>query len=270
MKLEILRTPSVSAVTKGTIVFCHGAWHDARCWMPTMMPYFAAQGYDCIAPSYRNHGKSEADGSLKFRRISEYVADVQSVVEGIQGKVYLIGHSMGGLVVQKYLELYPNRIEKAALICSVPPQGVWRVTVKTALRFPLRFLKMNILWTLYPFIDTLEIFRLHFYTVEERNPDTIGKGVTDAELKKLHAETQDESFMTFLDMLFLNLPNPSKIQTPVMVIGGEKDYIFPPKDVLNTAKAYNTTAVIFENEAHNLFLEKNWEDAAIQINAFLS
>lgn len=258
MKLEILSAPSVQNDKKGTVIFCHGAWHDARCWQPTMMPYFAEQGYDCIAPSYRNHGNSEDYGSLKFRRISEYVADVQSVVEKTEGKIFLIGHSMGGLVVQKYLELYPNRIEKAALICSVPPQGVWRVTLKTALRFPLRFLKMNILWTLYPFIDTLEIFRLHFYT----------EGVTDAELKKLHAQIQDESFMVFLDMLFLNLPNPSKIQTPIMVIGGRKDYIFPPKDVLNTAKAYNTTAIVYENEAHNLFLEKNWQKAATSIIHF--
>jgi pimeloyl-ACP methyl ester carboxylesterase len=260
MKLEILTTPSVSTHKKGTIIFCHGAWHDARCWQPTMMPYFAEQGYDCIALSYRNHGKSEANGSLKFRRIHEYVADVQSVVETIEGKVILIGHSMGGLVVQKYLEKYPNRITKAVLLCSVPPHGVWRVTLKNALRYPIRFLKVNLLWTLYPFVDTLEMFRMHFYT----------EGVPETELKDLHSQIQDESFLAFLDMLFLDLPKVSKIKTPVQVIGGGKDYIFPPADVLKTAKAYNTEAFILEGETHNLFLEKNWREAADAIKTFLS
>jgi pimeloyl-ACP methyl ester carboxylesterase len=260
MKLEILNTPSVSPDKKGTIVFCHGAWHDARCWQPTMMPFFAQQGYDCIAPSYRNHGNSESSGSLKFRRISEYVADIQSVVENIEGRVFLIGHSMGGFVVQKYLEKYPNRIEKAILLCSIPPQGVWRVTLKNALYFPLLFFKVNLFWTLKPYISTLELFRLHFYT----------EGVSDAELKPFFEQTQDESYLAFLDMLFWDLPKPSKIKTPLMVIGGGKDYLFPPADVLKTAKVYGVTAYIFENEAHNLFLEKNWHDAATEMLAFLN
>lgn len=259
MKLDILTTPSVKSEKKGTIVFCHGAWHDARCWQPTMMPYFAELGYDCIAPSYRNHGKSESVGSLKFRRISEYVADIQSVVNTIEGKIFLIGHSMGGLVVQKYLERYPNRIEKAVLLCSVPPHGVWRITLKNALRFPLLFLKVNLFWTLQPFISTLKLFRMHFYT----------EGVSETELNELYVQTQDESFLAFLDMLFLNLPKVSKIKTPLLVLGGSADYIFPPIDVHKTDIAYGTTAFIYENEAHNLFLEKNWRLAADAMANFI-
>ena len=260
MKLEILTTPSVLKDKKGTIVFCHGAWHDARCWQPTMMPFFAEQGYDCIAPSYRNHGQSEAEGSLKFRRISEYVADIQSVVSELGGqRVCLIGHSMGGLVVQKFLEKYPDRIDKAVLLSSVPPHGAWRATLKNAAHYPLSFLKANATLSLYPFIDTPEKFRKHFYT----------EGVAEGDLQQLFAQAQDESFAAFLDMLVLNLPKPSKIKTPIMVIGGGKDYIFSKSDILKTAKAYNTTALIFENEAHNLFLEQNWEAAAAQMAAFL-
>ena len=259
MKLEILTTPSVISEKKGTIVFCHGAWHDARCWQPTMIPFFSEQGYDCIAPSYRNHGNSEKDGSLKFRRISEYVSDIQSVIETLEGKVFLIGHSMGGLVVQKYLEYYPNRIEKAVLLCSVPPYGVWRITLKNAIHYPLLFLKVNLFWTLRPFISTLELFRLHFYT----------EGVSQTDLASLHAQTQDESFLAFLDMLFLNLPKVSKIKTPLLVLGGGLDYIFFPIDVHKTAVAYGTSAIIFENEAHNLFLEKNWQQTADVIAKFI-
>jgi pimeloyl-ACP methyl ester carboxylesterase len=244
---------------KATIVFCHGAWHDNRCWVHTLIPYFTEKGYNCVAPSYRNHGKSESVGSLKLCRIKEYVKDVKSVVDTIEGKIYLIGHSMGGMVVQKFLEKYGEKISKATLICSVPPQGVWRVTLKNIIKLPLEFLKVNLTWSLYPMIGSLNLARTHFYTTQ----------LSEKELETRFAELQDESFLAFLDMLFLDLPKPNRIKTPIQVIGGEKDYIFPPADVQNTAKAYNTEAQIWKNEAHNLFLEQNWCLVADTINHFI-
>ncbi len=261
MSLEILsNTPSVS--NGSTIVFCHGAWHDARCWQPTMMPYFADKGFQCIAPSYRNHGQSTSKGSLKFRRISEYVEDVASVVDALakEQKVYLIGHSMGGLVVQKFLENYPNRIEKAALIASVPPQGVWRVTLKSLFQHPLTFLKVNLIWSLAPLISTSTLVKELFYSEK----------FTDSDVLIAMEKLQDESYLAYLDMLIFNLPNPKKIKTPIHVIGGEKDYIFSKHEVEQTAQAYNTTALILRGEAHNLFLESQWEVAAESILHFFN
>jgi pimeloyl-ACP methyl ester carboxylesterase len=140
MKLEVLST-SPTSQPLGTIILVHGAWHSAVCWADTFLPYFAECGYNVLAPSLRNHGKSEAEGSLRWRRIREYVRDIQQVVNNTEGKVYLVGHSMGGQVVQKYLELCPNsRVEKAVLLCSVPPHGVWRSTLKAIRTHPISFL----------------------------------------------------------------------------------------------------------------------------------
>ena len=260
MELEILKsTPSVKTPL-GTIILVHGAWHSAVCWSENFLPYFAEQGYNVLAPSLRNHGKSESVGSLHWRRIREYAADIQQVIQKLDGKIYLIGHSMGGHVVQKYLELYPDSpVEKAVLLCTVPPHGVWRATLKSIVKHPISFLLVNLTWSFKPLLNsTLRIKEL-FFTNK----------INEKQLNKAFKNIQDESYLAYLDMLFLDLPKPKKINKRILVIGGNDDFIFGKKDILATAKAYNTEGVIFENEAHNLFMENNWQGAAQVILDFL-
>ena len=260
MELEILSS-SPTSQSSGTIILVHGAWHSAICWVDTFLPYFAEQGYTVLAPSLRNHGKSEAGGALRWRRIREYAADIQQIVNDTEGKVYLVGHSMGGHVVQKYLALYPDaRVEKAVLLCSVPPHGVWRATLKAIRTHPLSFLLVTLTLSFKPLIGTKEKVKELFFS----------NRISDKTLETAFKNVQDESFLAYLDMLFLDLPQPKKIKTRILVIGGSDDFIFGKKDVLATAKAYNTEGVVFEGEAHNLFMEDNWQSAAKLIATFFT
>ena len=267
MALEILKaTPSVSDPL-GTIILVHGAWHSAICWGDTFLPYFAEQGYNVLAPSLRHHGKSEGVGALRWQRIRDYAADIQQVVQNLEGIIYLVGHSMGGHVVQKYLELYPDApIEKAVLLCSVPPHGVWRATLKAISKHPMSFLLVNLTLSFKPLLRSTERVKELFFT----------NRITGKQLETAFKNVQDESYLAYWDMLFLDLPKPQKIKTPMLVIGGSDDFIFGKKDVLATAKAYNTDlssgtheGVLFENEAHNLFMENNWRDVARVIETFI-
>jgi pimeloyl-ACP methyl ester carboxylesterase len=269
MELEILkRDPSVAsslAMTKapfGTIILVHGAWHSAVCWSDNFLPYFAEQGYRVLAPSLRNHGKSASNGALRWQRIRDYVADIQQVIEqNSEGKIYLIGHSMGGHVIQKYLELNPKSpIEKAVLLSSVPPHGVWRATLKSIFKHPMSFLLVNLTWSLKPLIKSKERIKELFFTDK----------ISEKQLENAFQNVEDESYLAYLDMLFLDLPKPKKINIPILVIGGTADYIFNKKDVLATAKAFYTEGSLFEGEAHNLFMENSWRDAAKVILDFLA
>ena len=80
---------------------------------------------------------------------------------------------------------------------------------------------------------------------------------------------QDESYLGFWDMLIFRLPSPKKVSTPMIVLGAEKDTIFSVKEIQSTAKAYGTEAVIFENMAHDMMLEKKWKSVADYIIASL-
>ena len=79
----------------------------------------------------------------------------------------------------------------------------------------------------------------------------------------------DESFRMFIELLGLKLANPKRVKTSLLVLGAENDTVIPPVDVQKTARAYNTTAEIFPNMAHDMMLEKGWQDVAKRIMGWL-
>ena len=57
------------------------------------------------------------------------------------------------------------------------------------------------------------------------------------------AKMQDESYLAFLDMDFLNLPRPRRIpRIPTLALGGEQDAIISTREVRATAAAYGGEA----------------------------
>ncbi len=147
--LEIIKKSGDGSIST-PLLFVHGAWHGAWCWGP-FLDYFSKHGYNSYALSLRGHGKSPNRKSLKTTRIDDYVEDVRQVVKTITtesgSRPALIGHSMGGLIVQKYLETDPD-IPKAFLLAPVPLHGVWQSALRLFLRLPLPFVWANLTWSL--------------------------------------------------------------------------------------------------------------------------
>lgn len=86
------------------LIFVHGAWHAAWCWDEHFLDYFAARGYRALAVSLRGHGGSATSKPLRGLSIADYVEDVRAVANTLPTLPVVIGHSVGGLIVQKYLE----------------------------------------------------------------------------------------------------------------------------------------------------------------------
>ena len=71
-------------------------------------------------------------------------------------------------------------------------------------------------------------------------------------------------------MIGFNLPKTKKIKLKkIQVIGAENDAVLSVKNVLQTAKVYNTKAIIIPNIAHDLMLDTNWEAVAITMQNWL-
>ncbi len=255
--LEILKGPGKEGSHTRPILCVHGAWHGAWCWKP-FLDYFAEHGYNGYALSLRGHGKSPNTKSLKLTRIDDYVADVRQVIDGIVTETgqrpFLIGHSMGGLIVQKYLET-DSEIPKAFLLAPVPVHGVWQTTLRILLRMPLPFIRANLTWSLWPLVGTPQRSRQHFFS----------KTISDEKLRKYFADIQDESYLGFLDMLLFRFAAPKKVKTPVTVMGALEDTIFPPAEIEKTAAAYGRKAVMFADMAHDMMLEDGWKQVADNI-----
>src|ERR1700733_13631492 len=103
MPLEVLTREPARTAGKPPLLFVHGGGHAAWCWEEHFLPSFAAQGHPAHALSLRAQGGNGREG-IRFARIDGYVADVAEVAGRMSRPPVLVGHSMGGLVVQRHLE----------------------------------------------------------------------------------------------------------------------------------------------------------------------
>lgn len=251
MKLEtITRTPA-NQKYKTPLLFVHGMWHGAWCWDEFFLPFFADAGYHVTALSLRGHAGSE--GKIAGSSIMDYVRDVEEVAKTLPTPPVLIGHSMGGFIVQKFLER--NSTPMGVLLAPAPPYGVWHGTWLVFKHSPLTLLKILTRFRLQPLVETPESARWAFFSED----------MPREQLLKYHANMNDESFRMYLDLLGLNLVRTKKIKTPLLVLGAKNDAVISNGDVEKTAKAYNSTAEIFPNMAHDMMLEKGWQAVAERI-----
>ncbi len=257
MQLEIITQEPKSDPQPTPILFVHGAWHGAWCWEEHFLPYFADRGYASHALSLRGHGTSAGRERLRWTRIADYVTDVAQVVGQLPQPPILVGHSMGGLVVQKYLETH--QAPAAVLLASVPVRGILSTTLRIAVRHPWPFLKANLTLSLYPIIGTPDLTREAFFSAD----------ISPEKLNEYFARLQDESYLAFLDMLAFNLPKPKRVETPLLVLGAANDVMFHPGEIEATGRAYHTRAEIFPNMAHDMMLEAGWQAAADRILGWL-
>lgn len=257
MRLEIISKPPVSGDRPTPLLFVHGAWHGAWCWDEYFLSYFAEQGYTVHALSLRGHGGSAGQQRLRWTRLSHYVADVARVAAALPTPPVVIGHSMGAMVVQKYLEQHVA--PSGVVLAPPPPRGVLAPTLRLARRHPWALARVILTLSLFPLVATPELTREHFFSAS----------MPETRVNAYARRMQDESFLGFMDMLGLSLPCPARVRSPLLVLGAARDRIFAPHEVVATAQRYHTQAEIFPDMAHDMMLEAAWQDVADRILAWL-
>lgn len=255
--LEVLARSPANGPAKATpLLFVHGAYAAAWCWEEHFLPYFAEQGYTAYAVSLSGHGGSHRD-RLDASSIDDYVKDVERVAASLPEPPVLIGHSMGGMVVQKYLERH--EAPAAVLMSSVPPQGLMGSAVGLMFRKPGLMVDLNrIMGGGHPQMESLRQALFH-------------QPISDAKLADYYQRSQPESHRAIWDMTFFNLPNPLRMhRPPMLVLGAQYDQLIPADLVEMTARTYGVEAEIFPDLGHGMMLEQDWEKVAVRIAAWLA
>jgi pimeloyl-ACP methyl ester carboxylesterase len=257
--LDVIEKRPCRESHKASVLFVHGAWHGAWCWDEHFLDFFAEQGYRSLAVSLRGHGKSPAPKPMQFCSMAEFVDDVDSVAKSLLSRPVVVGHSLGGFVVQKYLETHDA--PAAVLLASAPPSGIAGFFLRRFKRHPwLTARNLAMTKSLGSVGGTPELARETFFS--ELTPDV--------DVVRYAAQLGEEYLGKFvLDMLWLNLPKPNLVTTPVLVLGAEDDICFTQREVRATAAAYHTDAEIFPKMGHDMMLEPEWAAVAERVLAWL-
>ena len=100
------------------VVFLHGIGGGARSFAPQMAS-FAAAGYQPVALDLQGYGGRAPVDTMSFDALAE---DVEGSIAQLKRPV-LVGHSMGGMVVQTMLRRRPDGYRAAVLSCTSPAFG---------------------------------------------------------------------------------------------------------------------------------------------------
>lgn len=254
--LEVLIRSPQRKTSFPPLLFIHGAFTSAWCWDDFYLPFFAAAGYEAHAVSLSGHGRSRGRDHLDSLSVHDYVNDVREIAAAMPRHPILVGHSMGGFVVQKYLEQHVA--PAAVLMCSVPPQGLMSAAVDMMLMRPSLMTDLNRVMTGgHPDMKALR-------TAMFAQPISL------EEIERFYRHSQPESHRAMWDMTLLNLPRVALVKrTPLLVIGADRDQVIPLASVHATARTYEVEASVFHGMGHGIMLERDWELPAKCLLAWL-
>lgn len=240
---------------KTPLLFQHGAWHGAWCWQQ-WMDHFVSLGYEVHAISLPAHGKSSANKShLNFYTPRDYVNILASQVEAISPTPVVIGHSLGGGILQKYLE--SHQLPGAVLLASLPSMGIFPMALRLLRRHPVPTLRVLLKLNAYEWVRTPELAQDMFL-----NPKT------EIDTAAFHKQLVRETLNVFYFMLPFARVNPMK--SPVLVIAGENDVIFTVEEEKATADKYGAKNIVIAGQAHNLMMESAWRQVADVIDNWIT
>ncbi|MXV15737.1 alpha/beta hydrolase [Hufsiella ginkgonis] len=243
---------------KNTIVFIHGMFQNPKSW-EKWTNYFSEKGYRCLAPAWPLHSGEPRDlrenppAGLGDLRLNDVVGEIEKVILGLNEKPIVIGHSVGGLIVQ----LLVNRemVSAGVAINSVAPNAM--------LDFDWGFLKnsamiANPLKGNEPFYMDLENFHASFcntMTLEETR-EPYGQYATHDSRNVLR------DCMGEAGQLDTELPH-----VPLLFVAGEKDEIIPNTLNEKNFKAYTDEASVtsfkeFANRGHFICGQPGWAEVA--------
>lgn len=247
--LELIACETGALPGHAPLLFVHGAYVGAWCWAEHWLGWFAAQGHAAFALSLRGHGGSGGRESLDRYGLAEYAEDVAVAVAALSSPPVLVAHSMGALVVQKYLE--DAACPAAVFLCPVPPTGVLAASLSLAFLRPALFAEIQAM------AAGRRVSPRALHEVLLAGP------AGEDFLARVCARMQPESKRAILDMSGWGLPQRWRMSRPEMlVVGAERDTLIPVAQAESAARLLGAEYREMPGLGHALMLEAAWRAPA--------
>ena len=223
------------------LIFVHGMWCDGSIWK-NFVKYFEERGFECTAPDL-NEGLD-----MKKAVFEDYVAKI----ENMAGKEdIIIGHSMGGLIVQKVAER--RKIKGGIAICSAPPRGI-------------KFSGTSIVFSSLKFLPKI-MARKPIKPDKKFVKKYLANCVPEEKIDKIHALLKEFPPLPAYQVAMGKIEvDERRVKNPMLFIAMRDDRASPPQMVKRIAARYGAEFVEMEG-CHWIF--EKWERVAEKISGFL-
>ncbi|HEX9599421.1 MAG TPA: alpha/beta fold hydrolase [Gaiellaceae bacterium] len=254
------------------VVFVHGLWLHADSW-GAWVDLFREAGYSPTAPGWPGDSSTIEETRQMPERvaghgINDIVEHYAQIIGALDAKPIVIGHSFGGLVVQRLLG--QDLAAAAVAIDAAPIKGVVYLPLSAlrvasvALRNPANKKRAVAL--------TAKQFRYGF-----------GNAISAAESNELYERwTIPSPGKPLFEAASANLSprSPAKVNTdnatrgPLLLTAGGKDHTVPAAITKSTLKQYRRSPAVtqykeFPDRGHSLALDSGWREVADTVLAWL-
>ncbi|HQV60850.1 MAG TPA: alpha/beta fold hydrolase [Chitinophagaceae bacterium] len=104
-----------------TFILIHGSWHSAWNWHK-VVPLVEKAGHKAIAIDLPGMGRDKT--SISKVKMKTTVEKICELIDSIEGKVILVGHSKNGIMISQAAEYRPHKIEKLIYLAAyLVPNG---------------------------------------------------------------------------------------------------------------------------------------------------
>jgi len=201
-------------------------------------------GIEMVGFDQRGHGENPGKkghvGSFK-----DFLDDLNFFVESEKCDVplFMLGHSLGGLIAARFVEEYPDAVRGVVLSSG----AFTSKNVSGALKFVAKL--FSILLPTLTFNNGIDPKDL------SRNGDTVKEYTSDPLVhSKITARLAAETFKN-IDILF---EKTNEFTLPTLLLAGEKDKVVPPegtKKLFSKISSKDKKMKIFEGAYHEIFCD---------------
>jgi pimeloyl-ACP methyl ester carboxylesterase len=247
------------------VVFVHGLWLHATSWGP-WVEFFQEAGYAPVAPGWPGTSDTVEEtrrepGKVAGRGIDDVVEHYAQIIKGLDAQPVVIGHSFGGLIVQRLLG--QDLAAAGVAIDAAPIKGVL-VVPQSALRVASIALRKRA--NRHEAVSlSQEQFRYGFGNAlpADESADLYERWTVPSPGKPLF----EGALANF------SLRSPAKVNTgnrargPLLLIAGGMDHAVPASITTATRKLYHKSPAVtdfrdFTNRGHSLTIDHGWREIA--------
>jgi len=240
------------------ILFVHGMYMNATSWQP-WIDRAKEQGFSAEALSWPFHAGEPAQlraqidpalGRLQFRQVVDHY---KRHIDSLPERPLLVGHSIGGLVVQKLVN--DGYAAAAVSITPAPPLGI--ITLNPTF-FKANFPHINPFAGNKPVVMTKPRFHYTFCNVQSRTS-------SDADFESyVVPESRNIPRTTLTTQGRINFKSA---HVPLLLIAADSDHLISPILVRKNFRAYKkstgrTELQEFTNRSHFICNQSGWEEVA--------
>lgn len=229
------------------LVMIHGAFCGPWSFEIFRLPFEEA-GYRVHAPALRHHDQGrDPPAALGRVSLTDYAADLEKLIHGLDETPILIGHSMGGLLAQM---LAAKGLARACVLLA--PSAPWGVLPSTlfelasaqALLFSGGDYRGSVIRPSY------EIAAAH--SLDKLDPKT--RSAVYARFVPESGQATFEIMNWSFDLRRAGHVRARDVTCPILCLVGEDDKINPPSTVARIAQRYRGRALFEEWPRHSHWL----------------